>query len=274
MTNDKSQRMERLHELLTDLELGLLDESERAELDALTREFESEDASFDVEAELAAVAEDLALTHAALAHGEQPLEPMPQHLHDRLLSEAERHFGSASVELAPRPSAPTSAAPIHRPSFGARLGWLVAAAAALALVLVYPRGEAELAPESFDDFVARAADEIVVDWTANQELGEGVTGAVAWSASEQAGVMRFEGLAPNDAAQSQYQLWIIDASRPGEDPVDGGVFDVGSDGRVDVPIDAKLAVGSPAAFAITVEKPGGVVVSDQSQLFLLAAVEG
>jgi len=273
MTNDKSQRMERLHELLTDLELGLLDDAERAELDALTREIEAEDASFDVEAELAAVAEDLALTHAALAHGRQPIEPLPQHLHDRLVTEAGRHFGwsPSALEPSPRASAP---APVHRPSFGARLGWVAAAAAAVALVVVLTRPDDAAEPESFEGFVARADDEIVVDWDATQPLGEGVTGAVAWSASEQTGVMRFDGLEPNDPSVSQYQLWIIDAERPGEDPVDGGVFDVASSGRVEVPIDAKLAVGSPAVFAVTVEKPGGVVVSDQSQLFLAAAVEG
>ena len=40
------------------------------------------------------------------------------------------------------------------------------------------------------------------------------------------------------------------------------MFDVTKDGEVIIPIDAKLAVASPAAFAITVERPGGVVVSD------------
>ena len=39
-----------------------------------------------------------------------------------------------------------------------------------------------------------------------------------------------------------------------------------------VQIDAKLEVLNPAAFAITIEKPGGVVVSTQDRLPLIAAL--
>ena len=52
-------------------------------------------------------------------------------------------------------------------------------------------------------------------------------------------------------------------------PVDGGVFDVTRNGEVIIPIDAKIAVSNPTAFAITVEKPGGVVVSDRSRIPLV-----
>jgi len=67
-------------------------------------------------------------------------------------------------------------------------------------------------------------------------------------------------------------LWIIDPSRD-EKPIDGGVFDITSDIESIVPINAKLAVGQPTVFAITVEKPGGVVVSDQKRLPLIAKVD-
>ena len=50
-------------------------------------------------------------------------------------------------------------------------------------------------------------------------------------------------------------------------------FDVGPGGEVVIPIDAKLRVGRPTAFAITLEKAGGVVVSD-GPLLLVAAVNG
>jgi hypothetical protein len=51
------------------------------------------------------------------------------------------------------------------------------------------------------------------------------------------------------------------------------VFDVprGADELI-VPIDAKLAVNDPAVFAITLEQPGGVVVSD-GPLLVVAALE-
>ena len=72
--------------------------------------------------------------------------------------------------------------------------------------------------------------------------------------------MRLVGMPVNDPKVRQYQLWIVDPDRDAR-PVDGGVFDVTDAGEVIIPIDAKLAVSDPAAFAITVEKPGGVVKS-------------
>ena len=47
---------------------------------------------------------------------------------------------------------------------------------------------------------------------------------------------------------------------------------VGEGDDVLIPIDAKLAVADPKAFAVTVEKPGGVVVSTQDRVVLLAAL--
>jgi len=49
------------------------------------------------------------------------------------------------------------------------------------------------------------------------------------------------------------------------------VFDVTGD-EVVVAIDAKLRVREPTLFAITIEKPGGVVVSRRERLVLVAAV--
>jgi hypothetical protein len=101
-----------------------------------------------------------------------------------------------------------------------------------------------------------------------------LSGEVVWDPETNEGYMVFEGLGENDPSLYQYQLWIFDADRPtgqlpqyGEGilsqlPVDGGVFDA-TGGRVIVPIDAKLPVGQAAVFAITVEPPGGVVVSDR-----------
>jgi hypothetical protein len=69
-------------------------------------------------------------------------------------------------------------------------------------------------------------------------------------------------------------LWIFDADRDPAHPVDGGVFDVpaGADGDVVVRIDPRLPIGRATAFAITVERPGGVVVSSRKRLPLLAAL--
>ena len=117
--------------------------------------------------------------------------------------------------------------------------------------------------------------EDLVEWTfvtkPDPSVGEGATGSVLWSSTLQAGVMVLDGLAPNDPKDIQYQLWIVDKLREGPSPVDGGVFNIDAAGEAVIQIDAKLVVGEPGAFVITVERPGGVVVSDQERVAMVAA---
>jgi Anti-sigma-K factor rskA len=119
--------------------------------------------------------------------------------------------------------------------------------------------------------VASATDLAKITWTITQDQNaRAATGDVVWSAAQQKGYMRFVGLKPNDPAQYQYQLWIFDKTRDQAFPVDGGVFDVSSDGEVIVPISPKLHVNDLAMFAVTVEKPGGVVVSKRERIVVTA----
>jgi len=113
-----------------------------------------------------------------------------------------------------------------------------------------------------------------VAWTpTDHPLGTNVTGEVVWSDLAQEGYMTFRGLAWNDPTQRQYQLWVFDSGRSAERPVDGGVFDVpASASEVIIPIDAKLRVDEATLFAITLERPGGVVVSSREDLVLLGPV--
>ena len=118
-----------------------------------------------------------------------------------------------------------------------------------------------------------AADAVEIAWSVTEDpAAAGAGGDVLWSTARQAGFMRFRGLPVNDPAVSQYQLWIFDAKQDERYPIDGGVFDVTEDGEVVVPIEAKIAVVEPTLFAITIEKPGGVVVSSRERLVLAAAV--
>jgi hypothetical protein len=98
----------------------------------------------------------------------------------------------------------------------------------------------------------------------------GATGDVVWDSATQTGFLHFAGLAPNDPAVRQYQLWIFDGERDARYPIDGGVFDVPA-GTADIviPIHAALMVHKPAAFAVTVEKPGGTVVSARDHVVVL-----
>lgn len=99
----------------------------------------------------------------------------------------------------------------------------------------------------------------------------GAEGDVVWNNATQTGFMRIRGLAKNQATIEQYQLWIFDAARDDRYPVDGGVFDIDGDDVI-VAIHAAIDVRKPALFAVTVEKPGGVVVSDRSRIVLAAKV--
>lgn len=170
------------------------------------------------------------------------------------------------------------------------VGWL-AAAACLVFALVLSRPTVPPAAEVRLAELERSPDVIHAGWAglsaigaANHPLDRGVQGEVVWSDSENEGFMRISGIEPNDPQEFQYQLWIFDSTRPVGDlpgfraeglpeiltqrPVDGGVFDVTDAGGVLVPIEAKLPVGEGVIFAVTKERPGGVVVSDREIVFL------
>lgn len=170
------------------------------------------------------------------------------------------------------------------------LGWL-AAAACLALAVIgwsLPRDTpASSAPASAESLLASLETRpgiVRTSWVgldaaglndAAHAYGRDLSGGVVWDPATNEGYMVFEGLASNDPAVFQYQLWIFDETRPTGDlpqfgegilsqrPVPGAVFDVRGDGRVVVPVQAKLPVGKAVIFAVTVEPPGGVVVSDR-----------
>lgn len=122
------------------------------------------------------------------------------------------------------------------------------------------------------ELLANAKDVTTLAWTALPDpAAKGASGDVVWSASKQEGYMRFVGLATNDPRKAQYQLWIFDKRRDDKYPVDGGVFDVGANGEVIVKISPKLHVDDPVLFAVTVEAPGGVVVSKRERIVVTAA---
>ena len=85
--------------------------------------------------------------------------------------------------------------------------------------------------------------------------------------------MTFRGLPVNDPNVEAYQLWMFEDAKLEDFPKDGGVFNVTAEGEVIIPIDAKLRTIDPKAFAITIEKPGGVVRSDREKIAVLGPVK-
>lgn len=195
---------------------------------------------------------------------------MPASVQEGLVDLAAR--ASRGDNLLAFPTAAAEPEPTHESSSKTAL-WLLAAAAAIVLLGIAPRffDREGTAPLPSEELVVAAADHLTLDFSATEDAAAaGASGQVLWSTSSQTGEMRISGLEANDPAVSQYQLWIFDAEQDERYPIDGGVFDVGSD-EVVVAIDAKIDVRSPTLFAITVEKPGGVVVSDRERIVLVAS---
>lgn len=273
--------LERTYDLLADRAVQPLDDTELRELDALLRQQpELDDDSFD----LAAAAFDLAL-------GPTEYEPMPASLRDRLRVQGEELLAgpvretSPVMSPAPASAAPSPSAPQRGPTAlpaeprGSVLPWFLAIAASLLALMGWMRSDTEVTTievaDARDLLVGDATDLLRQDWkAAGDPLGTGVSGNVIWSDAKQEGYMTFKGLAANDPTVEQYQLWIFDKNQSTDTPVDGGVFDIqASDtGETVVAIDPKIQIGEGFAFAITVEKPGGVVVSSRERLALVAGL--
>jgi len=268
-------RWTELDELLMDRATGALEPREENRLQQLMAEAnEADPERYDLLiGEIAAAWIDLT--------GE---EPMPDSLARRIEMAADPAGGAPVEDAEPeKVSAPSEdgadVVPLHSRSW---VGWAVAAGLALAGVgsSVGTGGGEPVAegppvdPTAREQFMAMASQPGVLQWdwsTTDDPTAEGARGAVVWNQATQEGFMRFSGLAPNNPSEFQYQLWIFDGSRDDRFPVDGGVFDIpaGAD-EVYVPISAQLAVRDPALFAVTVERPGGVVVSDRERISVLA----
>ncbi len=274
MNMTPNSNLDRLYELLADQALQGLDAAEARELEALLLEHPDVDAS---EFDRVAAAFD------AAEFAVDADEAMPEALAQRLNATADEWIAGQSADTAPN----TGAAPeAEAPAVIARLSWApwLVAAASLALAAIVwigsppaPVPVEQTVAQAFDSFIdAAPADLIRVDWqrvAKDYDIPEnGFSGEVVWSGDAQQGFMVFEGLTPNDPSVEQFQLWIIDSTREGSPPVDGGVFDVDSSGRVIIPIRPALGIGAVAAFAVTVEEPGGVVVSTQDRVATLAPV--
>jgi hypothetical protein len=238
--------------------------------------------------------DELALAAAALdiAHHQTAgrSSQLPEDLRRRTL-EAVRHAASGPksrpvVAVGPlaTPASMQRTADAPRGVSGREmLAWFCTAAALLVAAFLFSRqptldqpSPEELRAELLE--LRQRGDKSVVQvaWAPSETdpAAKGAKGEILWSDKLNRGVMVFRGFAPNDPKQNQYQLWIFDAERSADHPVDGGVFDVpaGSD-EVVVPIDPRVPVSKATLFAVSVEKPGGVVVSDRSRLPLVAPVE-
>ncbi|HEX8736217.1 MAG TPA: anti-sigma factor [Pyrinomonadaceae bacterium] len=274
------QDKEKMLELLAGKALFDLSEAERAELEELEKLFPElkADDSFEI------AASGVSLTNLDIS------EPMPAHLQAKILADADKFFASqersAPAAQTEEEYQKTFAFEPPRSSSRQWLGWLVAALACIVLAvnvwitrrnpeIIYVQQQITPTPtppvsQQLEQLLASA--DVVKTTLTNPKNPSEVLGDVAWSDAAQKGFLRLRGVPVNDRAKEQYQLWIFASNQDPKTPVDGGVFDV-SGGEVIIPIDAKIKVQKPTLFAVTAEKPGGVVVSKQEKVLAIAKVE-
>ncbi|PYS97780.1 MAG: hypothetical protein DMF63_18795 [Acidobacteria bacterium] len=222
------------------------------------------------------------LTAARLAMADlDSSEAMPEHLRSRIVADAEKYFDKSQAAI--RPVLDTA----PKGSIFNWLGWAVATAACIALALnIYdnrqqsplvqgraptpsPTPQKTMSPSQMRQQLILTSPDLARGTLGPADMPQlQPTGDVVWSDAKQTGYIRLAGLPKNDPDKETYQLWIVAENQNPKTPVDGGTFDVTSDGEVIIPIDAKVKVQNPQAFAITIEKPGGVVVSTQKHAAL------
>jgi Anti-sigma-K factor rskA len=244
-TGPQKQPDEAMLDLLIKQVTEGLSPEEQRELDVLDDELAS---AYTRDLERAAAAISLAGTG-------QP-EPMPAALRSRIEARLQAAVGTPS-RVRTRST-----------------GWWAAAACLVLAVLgwlrsppVHGPGAAPTPAQQREALLATpGALKIQLETTA-EPAAAGAKVDVVWDARSQRGFARFVGLKPNDPSQHQYQIWIFDGDRDQRYPVDGGVFNMPPNAdEVVVPIRTELAVHAAKAFAVTMEQPGGVVVSGREHV--------
>lgn len=286
-----SDQTDELYDLLVKKAIYGLDEAEEQELARLDPGTAADEF------------QTLEMVAAAIGLADLEVTEMPAHLRQGIVESAGAYFTeSANTVIAsndgyvrePSISAYEDAEPNASSSWFGWLGWAVAAAAIVALVVsVWFRQPAAgpevggkttptptatpkpIAPTEMRDELARTATDLIkATWAAGNVKGlTDVVGDIIWSDEKQSGYMTFKGLPANDPSKETYQLWIMDENQGDVTPIDGGTFDVNANGEVVVPINAKLKAKAPHLFAVTIEKPGGVVVSKRERIAAIAKVE-
>lgn len=205
-------------------------------------------------------ADEIELTVAALDPVHSEPHPAPPVGVLTKLNRLAVQYARGDLPPEPRRAEPAPArAPAAR--VPAWLGWAVAAGVTVAFAsyALWPKpiAPAELTlVQQRDEFVSRAKP---VAFAGTNDAK--ATATVQWSTAEQTGFLEVRGLAPNDPAREQYQLWIVDPAQ--KQPIDAGVFDVKPDGTALVRMRPPIRVSGATVLAITREKSGGVVVTEQ-----------
>ncbi len=190
--------------------------------------------------ELRALVDELDAAAAAMAHT-APARPLPPELRDRVLAQIRNEKTVA---------------------FPRRSNWLPwALAACLALSSAYLVAERS----GFRKRISRLEQRDVfsqvqiASLSSKLENAPNANAVVVWDEKKQRGVLKVTQL-PRNEENRDYQLWLVDPRY--KDPVDGGVFHVSNDGTMSVPFKPASPVREAQAFAISLERKGGVTKAE------------
>lgn len=261
---EKYTPLEHLQALLADRALQGADPAEQAGINCLLQhQPEESQESF----ELTAAAVDMA--YSTTQH-----EPLPAHLLSKLQTQGE----AIAADNSQRKHVEPMRTAVGKPMTSSRLkwsqalgyaGWVAAATLLVAFLIPKPDISTEAA---YLNLKQKGALEVKGEAGPGDEKKQ-IAGEVLWDDKLQTGYMKLRGMPVNSPDKSQYQLWIFDSKPFSKDnPTDGGVFDVNKDGEVIIPIKPNLKVSKPELFAITVEQPGGVMVSKREKIVFVASV--
>ena len=268
MTNSS---MNLLADLLVQKSTHGLSPQEQAQLDQLQREHSVSETNLNHESErieMTAAAADIALFDDAASQ-------MPEHLRENILVDAGKFFEAKSDSESVTTNT-QQVADISRQGSRGINGWMIStilSTAACVYLLLLP--DTPITPAAATPSVAELQQEFLNSAPADlmtvslvpgfDSNGKSLTNSkLVWSDDQQKGFMSFSNLKINDPKIEQYQLWIFESADQ-KHPIDGGVFDITDKDQI-IPIDPKILVNGAAFFAVTVEKPGGVVVSDRTRI--------
>ena len=222
---------EQLEERASLYVFGLLESAEAA---AFERRLESDD-------EMRALVDQLDEAAAAIAHN-APTRTLPPQLRARVLSQV----GEANKVVAfPRRSA--------------RIPWTLAACLALTCAYLVAENSGlrkRVTRLKERDVLARLQ---IASLTSKLANAPNANAVVVWDERKQRGILKVTQLPP-DAADHDYQLWLVDPRY--KNPVDGGVFHVANDGTQSIGFHPKTPVREVRAFAISLEREGGVTKAE------------
>lgn len=273
MTARPPDNSDRLFELLADRTVGALTAEDRAELDRLLAahpEFADADPISDAAGEF--IAGSVPDTRPEWT--DQARERL-EFLGAAVAAKHASGRGPASMRISDaQPGAQAAQRTTRRSARPAWSGWIAAAAAlAFAFAGWYPRLAGRQEGMTLAQLMQDPGTVVTPLNPTDNAAATGVGGKVYWNEGQQKGYVVLSDFPQNDPTINQYQLWIFDKKRDANYPVDGGVFNVayrpGDTARqVVIPIDAKLYVADPALYAITKERPHGVVVTDRKELLV------